>query len=254
MLTEELVPATGEPFGLTHLFDNDPDGSYGFYNRLVSEATIGAAPGDRSRLLRAFGARWVFASETDKYPLFHPVTGIMVGGQNFVLHVVDDPVAEVRWAGRADRRASLSAAIVLVRSERFRPETDVVLPGRQDRDAAATLVPGARLTLSRVAPEEAEGIVDAQADGHVVFARTYFSAWKARVDGAPTSVLVANARDLAVAVPAGRHTFQFTWDRAPFHRGVIAQAAVFAVLLVFSSLLAFTALSRRRPFRAGNPS
>jgi type IV secretory pathway TrbF-like protein len=65
-----------------------------------------------------------------------------------------------------------------------------------------------------------------------VFARTYFPAWRARVDGAPARVLVANARDVAVALPAGRHVFEIAWDRRPFHRGVVAQGAALAAALV----------------------
>jgi uncharacterized membrane protein YfhO len=44
-------------------------------------------------------------------------------------------------------------------------------------------------------------------------------------------VLVANARDLAVAVPAGNHHVEFEYDRASFHRGVILQAASFLLIL-----------------------
>jgi len=47
----------------------------------------------------------------------------------------------------------------------------------------------------------------------------------ARLDGLPAPVVVANARDLAVAVPAGRHRVEFEYDPAPFRRGVALEAA-----------------------------
>ena len=88
-----------------------------------------------------------------------------------------------------------------------------------------------------MSPDAAAGSVDSPSPGHVVFARTWFPSWRAWVDGAPARVLVANARDLAVAVPPGRHTFEFSWDRRPFHRGVLWQgAAVLAALgIAFST-------------------
>ncbi|HEY6099998.1 MAG TPA: hypothetical protein VIW03_11240, partial [Anaeromyxobacter sp.] len=154
--------------------------------------------------------------------------------RNLVLHVLDDPVAPVRFAAREHRRGSLSGAIALLRSETFSPDTDVVLPGRTDRDpppAAGNAAPAPPLSLSELSAERVAGELDAPAPGHVVFARTYFPAWRARVDGAPARVLVANARDVAVAIPAGRHSFEIAWDRRPFHRGVVAQAAALAAAL-----------------------
>jgi hypothetical protein len=230
-LAEQLIPATGQAFGIAYVFDHDSDGSYGWYNRVASEAAAASGPVERSRLLRAYGARWALAAEGEAFPLFHPVTGVVVAGRHLLLHALDDPVADLRWAGRVHSRASLSSAIELIRSDRFHPDTDVVLPGRVNRDASAPAAPAAALSLSELSPERAAGTVESATPGHVVFARTYFPAWRARLDGAPVRVLVANARDLAIAVPAGRHTFEFAWDRKPFHTGVIAQAAAFLLVL-----------------------
>jgi hypothetical protein len=107
-----------------------------------------------------------------------------------------------------------------------------VLPGLADQDAAGTpAVPAPALAVAAVSPDGAAGSVDTPSAGHVVFARTWFPSWRAWVDGAPARVLVANARDLAVAIPPGRHTFEFSWDRSPFHRGVRWQggAVLFAL-------------------------
>ncbi|MGH9368575.1 MAG: hypothetical protein ACRD3M_12965, partial [Thermoanaerobaculia bacterium] len=59
-------------------------------------------------------------------------------------------------------------------------------------------------------------------------------------DGRPAAVLVANARELAVAVPSGRHRIAFAWNRAPFHRGAALQGA--GLLAVAAALVA----TRRR--------
>jgi hypothetical protein len=226
---EELIPETGSPFGVLYLFDADPDGSYGYYNRLTSEALTASTPEERSRLLRAYGARWVLDEEGEEHPHLRPVTGFEVAGRRLALFELPDAVAELRWASREYRRASLSGAIELIRSDAFQPGSDVVLPGRSDRGPDGSAV-AAKISAENIAPDQASATIDAAAAGHLIFGRTYFAAWKARLDGKDVPVLVANGRDLAVAVPAGRHRVDFRYDRAPFERGVLLQGAAFLVL------------------------
>jgi len=245
-LSEQMLPSTGQPFGVSYVFDRDPDGSYGYYNRLAGEACAAASPEQRARLLRAFGARWALAGDNETFPGFRPVTGVVVAGRQLVLHALDAAVPDVRWASRAHRRRSLSGALDFLRSDRFHAETDVVLPGPADRDAEEPAgSPASTVTLAAMSPDAAAGSVDSPSPGHVVFARTWFPSWRAWVDGAPARVLVANARDLAVAVPSGRHTFEFSWDRRPFHRGVFWQGAA-----VLAGLGVAVATGRRKRIRS----
>ena len=232
---EELIPATGAPFGVRYVFDSDPDGSYGYYNRLAAEALAASTPPEATRLLRAYGGRWVLDDQSESHPALRPVTGFEVAGRRLLLSEVPDPLEDLRWAGREHRRNSLSGALDLVRSEELRPESDVVLPGPADRTPASP-ASAARLSIESVNADRAACGVEAEGAGHVVFGRTYFSAWTARLDGHETPVLVANARDLAVAVPAGRHRVEFLYDREPFHRGVILQAAAFLALLLATGI------------------
>jgi len=224
VLAEQLVAATAAPFGVKYIFETDPDGSYGYFNRLSAEAAAAATPDGRDRLLLAHGARWALAPDGEEHPLFRAVTGIEVGGKRLVLFEHDPPVPELRWAGRTWRRSSVSGILELVRDARFDPHRDVALPGRRDEDPPESGA-AARLVSRRAYADGAESVVEAEAPGAIVFARTYFPAWKARVDGAPAQVQVANARDLAVAVPAGRHVVEIAWDRSPFRTGVALQAA-----------------------------
>jgi len=110
---------------------------------------------------------------------------------------------------------------------------DVALPGRVDRNASA---PESAATLSdaSVASDRASVLVEAAAAGHLLFSRTFFPAWKARVDGTPAPVSIANGRDLAVAVPPGRHRVDFEYDRSPFVCGVVLQVLVFFLLLAIA--------------------
>jgi hypothetical protein len=229
---EELVPLTGAPFGVRYVFDPDRDGSFGYYNQLAYEALAASSPEEASRVLRAYGARWVLDDQGAVHPSLRPVLGFDVAGRRLLLSEIPDPVAELRWAGREFRRSSLSGALDLVRSERFLPESDVVLPGRSDRGPEGPEAPGT-LSAARVGADAASADVAAENSGYVIFGRTYFPAWKARLDGRRVPVLVANARDLAVAVPAGNHHVEFEYDRAPFHRGVALQ--IVGMLLVLAA-------------------
>ena len=216
---------------MRYLFDSDPDGSYGYYNRLAGETLAVSSPLQRSLLLRAYGARWALDDEGASRPLWRSLTGFSIAGRRLVLSELPDPVPELRFVGREHRRTSLSGALELIRSENFRPETDVVLPGRQDRDASGVVAP-ARISVEELGPDRASARVDAAAAGHLIFSRTHFRAWRAQLDGRETPVLVANARDLAVAVGPGQHRVRFEYDRMPLCRGVALQAAAFTALLL----------------------
>jgi len=230
---EHLFPQTASPFGVRSLFETDPDGSYGFYNRVAGEATAASSPLERDRLLRIYGARFVLSMEGRDYPLFRAKTGLSIGADRMVLFEDPHPLPELRWAGRAVFRGALSDAIELLRSEEFSPASDVVLRGERAPAAEASASParlsGARASSARlsdavVRPSSATADVEADGNGYVVFSRTFFPAWKARVNGVSVPVLVANARDLAVPVPAGRHRVEIAYDRRPFRWGVGLQA------------------------------
>ncbi len=230
IILEELVPATAAEFGARYLFENDPDGSYGFYNRLANEAADASTPEERDRLLRLYGGRWALAGEGEVHPLFRPVTGVAVAGRRLVLFEHSSPLPELRWAGRAWRRGSLSGTLELVRSERFDPATDVAFPGPRDEDPQGERS-SASVSVESTHADRAAATVDATAPGHLIFSRTFFPTWRASLDGARVPVTVANARDLAVAVPAGRHRVEMEYDRGPFRKGVAIQAVAFLAAL-----------------------
>lgn len=237
VLVEQLIPLTAAGYGVQYLFENDPDGSYGYFNRLASEALDASTPAQKSRLLKAYGARWILSEETVAYPSAHPVTGFSVAGTRLLLQRLDDPLAELRWAGRAHRRRSLSGALDLVRSDGFDAASEVVLPSGSDSGPTGETL-AASVSIQTLRPDRAAALVTASSPGHLVFSRTYFPAWKASLDGDATPVRVANARDLAVGVPPGRHRVELWYDRDPFHRGVFIQGAA---LLLAATLTAFTA-------------
>ena len=166
MQIEELIPDTAAPFGVKYVFDSDPDGSYGYYNRLVGEAYAAADAADKIRFLRAYGGRWLMDDQTAAHPLTRPVTGFEVAGRRLLLSEIANPAAELRWAGREYRRASLSGAIELVGSERFHPGTDVILPGPQDRDPPPAPAAEGRLSIESLRADSAAAEIDNQNRGN----------------------------------------------------------------------------------------
>ena len=237
---EELIPETGQPFGVRCIFEPDPDGSFGWFNRLAGEALTVSTPVERVRLLRVFGGRWALAEEAAPYPGARLVTGLSVAGRRLELFELPGPMPELRWASRPVRVASLSGALDLIRSGDFHPESDVALPGGPGEPAPEGVA--AAVTPLMIRADFASADVAAVSPGHLVFSRTYFRTWKAQIDGQDAPVLVANARDLAVAIPAGSHHVTFAWDRAPFQRGVGLQAAALAAILALAA-----APAARRP-------
>ncbi|MEX0879052.1 MAG: hypothetical protein WD451_04890 [Thermoanaerobaculia bacterium] len=237
ILVEQLIPLTGAPFGVGYVFENDPDGSYGFYNRLANEAADASTPAERDRLLALYGGRWALAVEEDEHPLWRSVTGLEVAGRRLVLFENPRLTPELRFAGRVYRRSSLSGTLELVRSEGFDPIRDVALPGRRNEDPTGEPAAG-RAVVESVSADRAAASVEAAAPGHLVFSRTFLPVWKARVDGRSAPVAVANARDLAVAVPAGRHRVEIEYDRAPFRLGVALQAGAFLLAVAVAVAVA----------------
>ncbi|MEO8348360.1 MAG: hypothetical protein ABI610_05565, partial [Acidobacteriota bacterium] len=240
---EEMIPATAAPFGVRYIFDEDPDGSYGWVNRVAAEVLTASKPDERAQLLSAFGARWILAERGSSFAGFRPVTGFAVAGRHLVLHESQAAPPELRWASRAHRRTSLSGTLELVRSDLFRFVNDVVLPG--PKDEAPGPVPAPAFVLERaVEADRALVDVNAGAPGHLLFSRTFFPAWKGTLDGSPVPVLIANGRDVAVAVPPGKHRVEIFWSPTSFRRGVGLQALGF--LAALGAMIAGIAKPRER--------
>ena len=219
---EEMIPATAAPFGVKYIFDEDPDGSYGWVNRAAGDVLTASKPDERAQLLAAFGGRFILAERGSSFAGFRAVTGFAVAGRHLVLHETPAAAPELRWVSRAFRRSSLSGAIELMRSDLFRPVHDVVLPGPKDEGPGAA--PSPAYVLERALESDRALVdVDAGAPGHMLFSRTFFPAWKGRLDGSPAPVLLANGRELAVAVPPGKHRVEIFWSPTSFRRGFVLQ-------------------------------
>ena len=114
----------------------------------------------------------------------------------------------------------------------FEPARDVLLPEGESRAAGSVAAGGATITRVRCNAVTVE--VQAAVPAHLVLVDVFDPGWRATVDGAAAGVARANVAFRAVAVPAGRHTVE--WSYLP--RGLLAGALVSLVGVAVASMLA----------------
>ena len=72
----------------------------------------------------------------------------------------------------------------------------------------------------------------APADALVVWSRTYFKAWLARVDGQAMDVQVADGHLIGVPVPAGAHEVEVRWSSSPLIAGTLVSLGALALVVL----------------------
>jgi hypothetical protein len=217
---------TGALSGIPYAFDADPDGSYSYHDRIVREAVDSVGWPERAAELRLAGVTHVLAREALPGP--YEERGVLGGGVR--LYELPGAVPSVRRVGRIFRAPHFNATVEIHRSAVFDPATDVVLPGRE------SVVEGSReagrVHLESESTDRLVAEIDGVEAGVVVWSRTYFPAWRARVDGVDARVLAADGHLVGVAVPAGPHRVEIVWPRRPLLLG-----AALSVLGVFLAVV-----------------
>jgi hypothetical protein len=146
------------------------------------------------------------------------------------LYAVDGALPSVRFATRVHHRDTLDGIVELHASAGFDPAREVVLPGSGDTAGTGEL---ARVETIRETPDRLIVRVDAREAGYVVWSRTFFSAWRAHVDGAAVAPVRADGHLTGVPVPAGAHTVEISWLTGPvLAGGFLALLGLAAVLLL----------------------
>jgi hypothetical protein len=125
--------------------------------------------------------------------------------------------------GRATGAANADEAFELVTADDFDPYASVVLEGgASSGDASAptsTAEPLAETPISQ------RWRASSSLGGWLVLAQTWFPGWRARVDGVETPLLRANYAFGAVALPAGEHEVELSYEPASFRTGAIVSLA-----------------------------
>jgi len=105
--------------------------------------------------------------------------------------------------------------------------------GAGTRDPGGETAGEARVTAE--APGEVRIHAEALVPSFLVLTDSFEPSWRADVDGAPASVLRANAMFRAVKIPPGSHEVRFTYRPASFRLGMALSTAT----LLLASILAF---------------
>ena len=208
----ELWPLIGTVAGTGYAFDDDPDGAYADDDRALRKLLDERPWPARVAELRLAGVTHVLADE----PVPLREVSVLNDTEGVRLYAVDGASSAVRFATRIHRRPSLEAIVELHASPDFDPETDVVLAGGVGSEGEAAR---GRVYTSRETADLLQARVEAPVAGVLVWARTYFSAWQATVDGKAAAAVRADGHLVGVLVPAGAHEVQVRWSAAPVVAG-----------------------------------
>ena len=110
---------------------------------------------------------------------------------------------------------------------------------------------GHAVSVVRDAASEVELEVEAAALGLVVLADAHAGGWRARVDGEPARILVANHLYRGVVIPPGRHRVSFHYAVPGLGVGLVLSILGIAALVGLGPLLHRTLL--RSGYHAGDP-
>jgi hypothetical protein len=130
---------------------------------------------------------------------------------------------------------SSAAALAAVLRPGFDPDRAAVIeaspPGRSIANA------GGSAAYRQLGPQAARVVVDVSAPALVLVRNAYDPGWHARVDGRATPVFAADSIDQGVAVPAGHHVIELSYDDPSIGYGLLGSALSLLALVILASLL-----------------
>jgi hypothetical protein len=129
-----------------------------------------------------------------------------------------DAAPSLRVATRVFRAPDLAGILAAHDAPDFDPASDVVLAGATESPRA--LAPRGRVLNREETPASLMAEVEAPGPAVVVWSRTFFGAWRARVDGRSAPTRKADGHLVAVLVGSGRHRVEIAWDGRPVYAGL----------------------------------
>jgi hypothetical protein len=224
--SEELWPLVATVTGGGYAFDDDPDGAYADEDRALRKLLEDRSWPERAAELRLAGVTHVLADE----PVPYREVAVLNDAEGVRLYAVDGAMPSVRFATRVHRRETLPETVALHARPGYDPSAEVVLPGTGKTTGT---INSARVETIRETPDQLTVRLDARGTGILVWSRTFFSAWRARVDGAAVAPVRADGHLTGVPVPAGAHTVEISWSPGPvLAGGVLALLGLAAVVLL----------------------
>jgi len=221
----ELWPLIGTVADTGYAFDEDPDGAYADDDRALRKLLEERPWPERTAELRLSGVTHVLADE----PVPFREVAVLNEAEGVRLYAVDGAMPSVRFATRVHHRTSLEDTVKLHASPDFDPATEAVLPGSGDTDGTSLPV---RVETLRETADRLVARLDAPVAGVLVWSRSYFSAWRATMDGQPAATERADGHLLGVLVPAGSHLVEVRWSAGPVVAGAFLSALGLSALLL----------------------
>lgn len=207
----ELWPLTAAEVGGGYAFDDDPDGAYSDDDRALRKAVEARPWAERAAELRLAGVVSLVVDEALPSP--YREAKVLNAREGVRLYALEPAVPTVRFATRVRRVSTLDELLAEHRRPGFDPATDAVLM------AGPSSVEGLPLPVRpatvREGVDHLVAEVETPAPGLLVWSRTFFSAWRATVDGVRVSPLRAEGHLVGVPVPAGAHRVEIVWSRTP---------------------------------------
>jgi hypothetical protein len=212
----ELWPLTATRAGLGYAFDLDPDGAYADEDRAIRKALEALPWPDRAGELRVAGVSTVVADEGLPAPYRELAT--LNAKEGVRAYALEGAAPSVRVATRTFRAPDLEAVMAIHRSAEFDARTDVVLEG-------SSAIPGPLATTGEALKTEERASwlaadIETSSDAVLVWSRTFFSAWQARVDGVAVRPMRADGHLVGVPVGPGRHRVEIAWQPWPVWIGL----------------------------------
>ena len=221
----ELWALTGALGGMPYAFDGDPDGIYFEGDRVVGKAIDALPWAERVPALRAAGVGYVVAPTTLPPP-FEAMT-VLGRDSGVTLHRLEGAAPSVRVATRLFTAVTFDDVVPRQRRPDFDLRTDAVVI--ESAPSHGTPLPSSVEVIEETATRLRVHVA-APAPALVVWSRTYFGAWRARVDGQAAAVQVADGHLVGVPVSAGTHEVEIGWSTAPLIAGALVSLAALAVV------------------------
>ena len=224
----ELWALTGALGGMPYAFDGDPDGIYFEGDRVVGKAIDALPWTERVPALRAAGVGYVVAPATLPPP-FEAMT-VLGRDSGVTLHRLEGAAPSVRVATRLFTAVTFDDVVPRQLRPDFDPRTDAIVI--ESAPSHGMPLPSSVEVLEETRDARCVRVIAAPAPALVVWSRTYFGAWRARVDGQAAEVQVADGHLVGVPVSAGAHEVEIGWSSAPLIAGALVSLAALAIVVL----------------------
>ena len=224
----ELQPLSGVQHGLHYELNISPEGLDSFLERAAADSMQVLGDRDRLRLLRTWGVDVILlyrplpvtallgSAEDDRRELARLRTAQPVFEELLHFYEVVDPVPDAVLVTAIDRVPHLGATLERLVEPSFDARRRAVLaapsqPAAVGPDGEPGTVEWVEKGVHRLRLRTAS-----QQAGALVLQRSYLPIYRARVNGEPVPIAVANLSRLSVELQAGEHEVEIYVDRRPF--------------------------------------